>query len=56
MSGPPDDRGGNDDEQGGGPPSHVELPDAVPDHVRERLQRGRTERRATGSDTMEGQL
>jgi hypothetical protein len=56
--GPPDHAGGGggDDEQGGGPPDHVELPEAVPQRIRERILSGRTERRDIGTAPMEGQL
>jgi hypothetical protein len=37
--GPPDDRDG-------GPPAHVELPEAVPDRIRERILSGRSVQRA----------
>ncbi|MFT4921053.1 MAG: hypothetical protein ACI8XM_000246 [Haloarculaceae archaeon] len=58
----PDDAGGDDSEQGGppngsGPPKHVDLPDSIPDRIRERILSGRTVRRDTGDgDVMEGQI
>lgn len=49
MSGQPDDREG-------GPPESLDLPDAIPQRIRERILTGRTERLNDGTDTMEGMI